>query len=155
MLTLISPTEINRESSGFAPHAVILTARTRPQPIFVIDFDLVTSLPDARAISIRRSMEFGSNWRNSNLRSREHLRSFLISADQLAFVNYSPDRAVRFDLDGNAVEILQRAYLIGQAYLSHCKRLIPLLSQPKPPTAAPKFCNQRTEGYPCADDTRG
>ncbi len=40
-------------------------------------------------------------------------------------VNYSPDRAVRFDLDGNALEILQRAYRIGEAYLLHRGRPIP------------------------------
>jgi hypothetical protein len=40
-------------------------------------------------------------------------------------INYSPDRAVRFDLDGNALEILQRAYRIGEAYLVHRGRPIP------------------------------
>jgi hypothetical protein len=68
--------------SAFVPHAVILTDRTRPQRGCCVS--ILTSLLDARAISIRRSMEFGSNWRNSNLRSRESLRSFLLSADQSA-----------------------------------------------------------------------
>ena len=31
-------------------------------------------------------------------------------------VNYSPDRAVRFDLEGNAAEILPKAYRIGEAF---------------------------------------
>ena len=37
-------------------------------------------------------------------------------------VNYSPDRAVRFDLEGNAIEVLDRAYRIGEASLSIGKR---------------------------------
>ena len=37
-------------------------------------------------------------------------------------INYSPDRAVRFDLDGNAIEVLDRAYRLGEASFSISKR---------------------------------
>jgi len=37
-------------------------------------------------------------------------------------VNYSPDRAVRFDLEGEAVEVLDRAYRIGEVSLWIGKR---------------------------------
>lgn len=33
-------------------------------------------------------------------------------------INYTPDHAVRFDLDGNAIEVLDRAYRLGEATLS-------------------------------------
>jgi len=39
-------------------------------------------------------------------------------------VNYTPYRAVRFDLEGNAVEVLDRAYRIGDVSLSIGKRPI-------------------------------
>jgi len=32
-------------------------------------------------------------------------------------VNFAPERAVRYDLEGNAVEILQRACRTGEAYV--------------------------------------
>lgn len=31
------------------------------------------------------------------------------------YVNYTPDRAVRYDLEGNPVEVLRRAYRLGEA----------------------------------------
>jgi hypothetical protein len=37
-------------------------------------------------------------------------------------VNYTPDWAIRFDREGNAVEVLDRAYRIGEASLSIGKR---------------------------------
>ena len=33
-------------------------------------------------------------------------------------INYSPDRAVRCDLDGNPLEVLPKAYRIGEVQLS-------------------------------------
>ena len=33
-------------------------------------------------------------------------------------VNYSPDRAVRFDLDGSSLEVLPRAVRPGRAWIS-------------------------------------
>jgi hypothetical protein len=32
-------------------------------------------------------------------------------------VNYTPERAVRFDLDGNAIQVLDRAHRIGDVQL--------------------------------------
>ena len=37
-------------------------------------------------------------------------------------VNYSPDHAEQFDLAGNAIEVLDRAYRIGEVSLSISKR---------------------------------
>jgi len=37
-------------------------------------------------------------------------------------MNYSPDHAVLFDLEGNAIEIFDRAYRLGEATFSISKR---------------------------------
>ena len=39
-------------------------------------------------------------------------------------INYSPDYAVLFDLEGNAVDVLDRAYRLGEASFSIGKRPI-------------------------------
>jgi hypothetical protein len=117
--------------AAFVPHAVILTDRTRPQPIFVaalvgverllrIDFDLGAG----RASYINQALN-GVRLKLAGFKSEggsmaEELPAFGRPIGLV--VNYSPDRAVRFDINGNAIEILQRAYRIGQAYLSHRKR---------------------------------
>ena len=41
-------------------------------------------------------------------------------------VNYTPDRAIRFDLDGNALEILPRAHRPAEAYIEIRGRPLPL-----------------------------
>ena len=40
-------------------------------------------------------------------------------------VNYDPDHAIRFDLDGNAVEVLNRAYCPGEVTLTIGTKTIP------------------------------
>ena len=40
-------------------------------------------------------------------------------------VNYTPDRAVRFDLDGNPVEHFDRAYIPGQVEVFIGKQKLP------------------------------
>lgn len=114
----------------FVPHAAILTERTRPEPIFVaavigvhrilrIDFDLNAdrstfvhqALVGIRA-RVRRwnrdsipNMPLG----NYQLPAFGHVTGFVI--------NYEPERAVRFDFDGAAREVLPRSYRIGEAWL--------------------------------------
>ena len=39
-------------------------------------------------------------------------------------MNYSPDYAVSYDLDGNAIQALDRAYRLGEASFSIGKRPI-------------------------------
>jgi hypothetical protein len=41
-------------------------------------------------------------------------------------VNYTPDRAIRFDLDGNALEILPRIHRPAEAYIAIRDRPLPL-----------------------------
>jgi hypothetical protein len=94
----------------FRPHAIIATERSVPSPIFVaaligvekilrIDFD--TSLPEATYV---------------------HQALAQIPEQTIAFgrptgviVNYSADRAVRYDLKGDPIEILTEAIQCGKA----------------------------------------
>jgi hypothetical protein len=106
--------------AAFRPHAIIITERTRPEPLFVaafigvdvllrVDFDLTA----APATFVRQSLD---GLRQKLARWRGSLPAF---GRPVGFiVNYSPDRAVRFDLDGIPVELFERAYRLGQAVLS-------------------------------------
>ncbi len=40
-------------------------------------------------------------------------------------VNYDPDHAIRFDLDGNPVKVLNRAYRPGEVTLTVGRKTIP------------------------------
>jgi hypothetical protein len=98
---------------GFRPHAIIVTERSIPSPIFVaaligvekilrIDFD--TSLPEetyvdqALAQIPEQTIAFG--------------RPIGVT------VNYAPDRAVRYDRKGDPIEILTEAIRYEKAYLT-------------------------------------
>jgi hypothetical protein len=99
----------------FRPHAIIITERRRPEPIFVaafigvdvllrVDFDLT-----AGSISfVQQSLD---GLRHKLARWRGSLPAF---GRPVGFiVNYSPDRAIRFDLEGNPAERFDRAYRLG------------------------------------------
>ena len=97
-------------SLEFRPHAIIATERSIPSPIFVaaligvekilrIDFD--TSLPEETYV---------------------HQALAQIPEQTIAFgrpigvtVNYSLDRAVRYDLNANPIETLTEAFRCGKA----------------------------------------
>ena len=99
--------------AAFQPHAIIATDRSVPSPIFVaaligvekilrIDFD--TSLPEATFV-------------------RQALAQ--LPEQTIAFgrpigvtINYAPDRAVRYDLNGDPIETLTAAVQCGMAYLT-------------------------------------
>jgi hypothetical protein len=104
----------------FRPHAIIITERSRPEPIFVVafigvdvllrvDFDLTA----APVTFIKQSLD---GLRKKLARWRGSLPAF---GRPVGFiVNYCPDCAVRFDLEGNPVELFDRAYRPGEATLS-------------------------------------
>lgn len=115
----------------FQPHAVVLTEQTVPQPIFIaafigvarllrIDFDLATT-PDtflAQALEglIEKLLEFNPRLRDAGLasevvRHRGEIPAF--GAPTGIIINYSPDSAARYDLDGNLIEKLDRAKRLG------------------------------------------
>jgi hypothetical protein len=112
--------------AAFKPHAIILTERKIPQPIFVaamigvdellrIDFPPFAAAemyPDLAIEGIRLKL---ARW-NRDFNRRKGLGSYQLPAfgRPIGFVvNYSPDQATSFDLGGNVVEVLSKAHRIG------------------------------------------
>jgi hypothetical protein len=132
--------------AAFRPHAIILTERTVPQPIFVaafigierllrIDFDFasvrVTYAKQAVSGIRQKLAEFSSGTR----RISETLPAF--GRPIGVIVNYTPDRAIRFDLDGNALEILPHAHRLADLYIVlHRRPLRPAMLRAITPRAA-------------------
>jgi hypothetical protein len=114
--------------ASFKPHAIILTDRRFPQPIFVaaiigelrrIDFPPCATADTYVSLAIEGISAKLARW-NREFNRRMGLGSFQLPAfgRPTGFVvNYSPDHAVRFDLDGHALERLPTAHRIGQATL--------------------------------------
>lgn len=107
--------------AAFKPHAVIIPERRIPQPIFAaaivgvdnllrIDFDLEAG-PDtfvSQALGVIRK-----------ICGRDGLGTILAFGRPTGFaVNYAPDRAVLFDLEGNPVESFDHARRLGHASFS-------------------------------------
>jgi hypothetical protein len=116
--------------AAFRPHAIILTERTVPQPLFVaaiigverllcLNFNF--ALPP---ISYASQALAGIRRRLSEFRSQTGLPAFGWPIG--AIVNYTPDRAIRFDLDGNALEVLPRAHRPLEACVAIRDRPLPL-----------------------------
>jgi hypothetical protein len=108
----IRETEEAAYRSSFVPHAIILTDRKIPHPIFAaailgvyqligVDFDL-TKEPET------------------------FVEQALLGTPTSVVVNYSPDHAVEFDLIGNPVRVLERAHRPGSASFSLKGRASPL-----------------------------
>jgi hypothetical protein len=125
--------------AAFKPHAIILTDRKIPQPIFVaaiigvdellrIDFPPAASpemYPDLAIEGIRTKL---ARW-NRDFNRRKGLDFYDLPAfgRPVGFVvNYSPDHAVCFDLDGNALEVLSKAHRLGHATFHLKASSIPL-----------------------------
>ncbi|SRR6266545_222673 len=101
--------------ASFKPHAIILTEHTRPTHI---TFAAITGADR----QLRVDFEPGSNRISyirqalREVRQRSPIRFYGKAIGVI--VNYSPNHAIRFDLNGNAVEVLPRAYEPGQLYQS-------------------------------------
>jgi hypothetical protein len=111
----------------FVPHAVILTERKIPQPIFVaafigvdrlrrVDFDLKQGPESYITQALNGVREKLARWKSDQIPTFGRPESII--------VNYSPDYAVSYDLDGNAIQALDRAYRLGEATFSIGKRLV-------------------------------
>ena len=103
--------------AAFRPHAVVLTERERPQPLFVaaligvdvllrIDFDLTADPTTFQKQALDGLRDKLARWRGCLPAFGRAIR---------LIVNYSPDRAIRLDLEGNEVELFDRAYRLGKA----------------------------------------
>jgi hypothetical protein len=125
---------------NFQPHAIILTERTRPEPVFVaaiigaerllrVDFDL-----DGEGESyVKKSLE-GVERRLAKWNGT--IPAF--GRPTGLIVNYAPNFAVRFDLRGTPQEIFGEAYRIGQASLLLRERSIPPGGLPRVVRPTPK-----------------
>ncbi len=113
--------------AAFLPHAIILTERKIPQPIFAaailgvdrlrrVDFDLKQDPVSYIQPALDGLREKLAGWKSDQIPTFGRPTGLI--------VNYSPDRAVRFDLEGNAIEVLDRAYRLGEASFSIGKRPI-------------------------------
>ena len=112
--------------AAFRPHAIILTERERPQPLFIaaligvevllrIEFDLTAgpaTFPRQALDGLREKL---ARW-HGYLPAYGRAIGFI--------VNYSPDRAIRFALEGNAVELFDRAYRLGVVQFAIGRRVI-------------------------------
>jgi hypothetical protein len=106
---------------GFKPHAIIVVERTVPEPIFVA----AVMGPD-RILRVDFNYSGGQDsWALRALKGvQQKLAEFGGTGVLPAFgratgfvVNYSPDFAVRFSLDGTPQEVFGAAYRIGQVSL--------------------------------------
>jgi hypothetical protein len=117
--------------AAFKPHAIILTEKGVPQPIFVaaiigarrllrVDFDLALG-PGSYANQALAGVQGKlAEFRSESGKIPETLPAF--GRPVGVIVNYTPDRAVRFDLDGKPHAIFPRAHRHADAYLALCSR---------------------------------
>ncbi len=111
--------------AAFRPHAIILTERKIPQPIFVacfigvdqllrIEFDLTTEPASFVQQALKGIKDKLRRWKSDELPAFGKPTSVI--------VNYSPDQAVQYDLQGQPMAVLDRAHRLGQARLMIGKR---------------------------------
>lgn len=130
-----------RWRAAFEPHAIILTEKRVPEPIFVagligierllrVDLDLAadrSSYVYQALNGIRAKLE---RWQSDMLPA--------FGRPTGVVVNYAPEWAVRYDLEGNALEFLPKARRPGEATLSVGGRELPpgLISAASPQSPA-------------------
>ena len=99
--------------ASFQPHAVLITANKIPSPIFVA---AITGLAQKLYIVPPANLPqlAWPSW------ITKHVPEEVLAFGKVeAFViNYTPDRAIRFDLLGNPVETLGAAYRRGSAHMN-------------------------------------
>jgi hypothetical protein len=97
---------------NFCPHAIILTERSVPSPIFVAAIIGVEKLLQIDLDATQGPVSFV---RQVLDRLPERVPAF---GNPIGFViNYSPDKAVRFDRNGQPIAILDKAICPGTAVL--------------------------------------
>jgi len=105
---------------AFRPHAIILTERSRPEPMWLagilgverllrIDLDPAQGPVGYIGQALQGMRQKLASWQSDQLPAYGRPVALV--------VNYTPERAVRFDLEGNAIEVLDRAHRIGDVQL--------------------------------------
>ena len=115
-----------RWRADFTPHAIITTERSVPSPIFVVAFfgtdwlkriDLEVALP---VNAIHRQIQDVIQRRLA--RWDGQIPCFGAATGYV--INWTPDRAERFDLPGTRLEVLDRAERVGGGYLGFRGRMV-------------------------------
>ena len=111
---------------SFRPHAIIVPKRKVPQPIFVaamLGVDRLLRLDlDAALGPVTYFSQAMDELKQRLARWKGVLPAF---GRPVGFiVNYAPDHAIRFDIQGNTVEILDRAHRLGVAQFCIGRRSI-------------------------------
>jgi hypothetical protein len=115
--------------SSFVPHAIILTDRKIPQPIFVaaimgvdqllrVDFDLMKEPATFVEQALHGLQEKISKGNCGSIPA--------FGKPTGVVVNYRPDHAIEFDLRGNPLRVLERAHRPGTATFSLKGHALPL-----------------------------
>jgi hypothetical protein len=105
---------------NFCPHAIILTERTVPSPIFVAAIIGVEKL-------LRIDLDATQGPVSFVRRVLDRLPEAVVAFGKTVgfAINYSPDQAVRFDRNGQPIEILDKAVRPATAVLCLGRRPIP------------------------------
>ena len=112
------------------PHAVILTEKDRPEQIFIaaiigvdrllrVDIDPTQGEVTYIGQALKGIRQKFARWNPKEVDVSSvglgDLPLPCFGRPVSVIVNYTPDRAVRFDLKGQPVEVLDRAHRIGEA----------------------------------------
>jgi hypothetical protein len=104
--------EIAEAARNFQPHAVYLTERRVPSPIFIAAMS--RSFP-------KRRFDFAENEKPINfpLVAHQNMPEQIIAFGSVTgfVVNYTPRLSLEFDRDGNPVAIRDKAQDVGHAYM--------------------------------------
>jgi hypothetical protein len=118
-------------AKDYEPHAVILTERTFPSSIVMcgltggIERWLMIPLDNARSpvTFVQQVMQALPDRLKDGSEGRKFVPYF---GEALGFVtNYTPDEAVRYNLEGHPVEILEEAYRPGEIEIRIGGRPVP------------------------------
>jgi hypothetical protein len=115
--------------AAFRPHAVILTEKDRPEQIFIaaiigvdrllrVDLDSTegeVTYIDQALKGIRQKLARWNSKVDVSAVGLGDLPLPTFGRPVGVIVNYTPDRAIRFDLSGRPIEFLDRAHRIGDA----------------------------------------
>lgn len=113
---------------AFAPHAIILTERERPSQITIAvlcGFDRQRRVDFPAGTPVLDYVRFVRSQIESRL-SRYAGEVPLFGKATGFVINYSPDAAVVFDLEGNALQRLESAQKIGEFSFALSGRVVPL-----------------------------
>ncbi len=117
----IAEAEEARWRSAFVPHATILTERARPHPLHIAaiigigELKRVDFTPGSRPVTYVQQALDGLQ---QKLKRWGHGQLPCFGKPVEIIINYTPDWAVRFDLDGKGIESFDAAYRLGEATLS-------------------------------------